>query len=262
MEFEIAVPTHRRAELCAKMISDLPPETHHRVTLFLSDEKDEQQYEALPFKKANTGARNLLQKLNYIHYHYPIGTKVVQLEDDIKLVEADPNNPQKTQQITNIEDLIIQAFKKQPQGLWCFGSTANAFYMLEEDKRGLYFAAGFAFGFTSTHDKELELTVPYKNDYERTIKYFLKYGSILRLGNTGVATKSFVTKGGLQENTSTEARRAEEEKCVEYLLERYGYMLRINKNRRSPMPEIAFRNPRIHPDECRLRERRRNATRQ
>lgn len=256
----IAVPTHRRAPAIPKLLEQIPEQMKGEITLFLSDEQDEQEYAHLRLKTKVTGADNLRDKLNYIHNYYPVGTKVLQLEDDIQLLEKISGQP-KTRPITNLQAICQQAFIKQPTGLWAFGPTANHFFMAEQDKRGLYFAAGYAYGFTSNHDKTLEVTLAYKNDYERTIKYFIKYGSILRIGSTGVATKNYTNPGGLQANATAEKRRQIESECVDALLAEYPYLLRENLNRTSPMRELAFRSPRIHPDECRLRQRRKHAGR-
>lgn len=260
--FNVAIPSHRRADLLPLLMKQFSERMREATTIFVSDRQDEIDYAHLGAKVVTTETASLRDKLNYIHTYYPIGTKVFQVEDDVTFVEAAPDNKSKARQLENLEAKIETAFSNQPKGLWGFGSTANPFYMIENDRRGLYFVPGFAFGFTSTHDKSLELTQHFKTDYERTIKYFLKYGPILRVGNTGIATKSYETAGGLQQGSSTEARRQKEEECVQYLLDRYGYVLRRNPRRKSPMPEIAFRSPKIHVDEARLMERRRNATRQ
>jgi len=240
MEIQIAIPTHRREQLVGRTIQQIPKDWQQNITLFLSDDEDGKRYADVKANKIVTAAVNLRQKLNFIEDYYDIGTKVFQCEDDVIFVQPDKNRKNR-EKLVKVQETILRGFEKQPLGLFGFGSVSNAFFMPKTDQEGFFSIPGYAFGYTATKNPNLKVTIDYKMDAERSCKYFLEYGKLLRLANTGILTKNYITAGGLQEKTKYEERKAAEVRCCDELIRRYPNLVRYNHNRTSPMPEILLR---------------------
>jgi hypothetical protein len=125
-------------------------------------------------------------------------------------------------------------------GLWGIVPHNNAFYFSGGVTSTLKLIVAHAFGFIATGDEWLAVTQPSKTDYERTCRYWVRYGKVVRLDNYGPKTKSYTQAGGMQANHSKEARALIEATSVEYLTKRFPHLLQRKDKKTSPFAEMRF----------------------
>jgi hypothetical protein len=115
----------------------------------------------------------LIKARNAIMKYFKVGEKLLCLDDDIEDMKSLSDD--------SIETEILKSFKymkKNNINLGGFNPTYNEKFSSKTYKSGLYFCVGFSYmlindKYYSDSEDELE-------DYDRTIKYYLKYGANFR----------------------------------------------------------------------------------
>jgi hypothetical protein len=181
--YQVAIPSFRRPLLASQTVANLvacgvPPDV---ITLFLSDPTEGDEYRALIPHPTNivVGRPGICANRNRINHHYRPGTRVVSIDDDTTTVPALAGK--RLAPFTALHDFFTQAWDIAGCRLWGVNPTANPFYMNATPivKHGLYFACGGLHG--AVTDPTLpDLTLPVKEDYERTIHYYEADGVVAR----------------------------------------------------------------------------------
>jgi hypothetical protein len=91
--------------------------------------------------------------------------------------------------------------------------------------------------FICRNHKDLLITVEEKQDYEKTLQYFLRYGGVIRYRGAGVSTSYDKNEGGLQQ-PGREGRMLEESK---YLEEKYPSFCKMMRKNNKPDIFLDFR---------------------
>ena len=97
----------------------------------------------------------------------------------------------------------------------------------------LKFLIGYLTGVKNNKKAEIR-TIGDKEDYERTIKYYLKDGGVLRYNNICCNTKCYKEPGGIQATRKKEDSLRNAMK----LMKDYPNLVRINNSRKSGFAEI------------------------
>jgi hypothetical protein len=118
---------------------------------------------------------------------------------------------------------------------------SNAFYFSGKVTRSLKLVVAHCFGFVGSRCDDLRVTCPSKTDYERTCRYFVRYGFVVRHDMVGVKTKSYVAAGGMQAVHSHSERAALERASVDYITRRWPHLVAEKKKASSPFAEMRFR---------------------
>jgi hypothetical protein len=250
--YQVAIPSHNRAPLLAR--KTLPMLAHGgvaatAVTVFVATEDEAAQYkQVLPADQYRTivvtRGDGISGQRNAIMRHYPIGTQLVQVDDDVaKLQALQPGTPARLAPITDVDGFIRTAFirvRKVGAVLWGVYPAPNAGFMHHRLRVGLAFIIGTFFGTTVRHITCEVATVPVKEDYEASVRYFLRDGRVARFEDVTLATYYAKTPGGLQGIRTT----AMEAGAVFELRRRYPQLVHLNPRRRSGLPEIILRDKR------------------
>lgn len=247
---KIAIPSHRRRESLEqktlKMLSENSVK-NHQVYIFVSDERDFKNYESLSSKGYNVvydlDLGDIVKKLNYIHRYFPIGDKVILVEDDIEglAIKSGKNSLDKFTGLKELSEKMFTNCEVVGTKIWGVSSNANPFYMKNDISDGLIFIVANIFGFISTKDPFLRVSHVCKSDYERTLLYFVKFGRVLRSNFVCAITKNYKNSGGLQEIKSNRAR-LERLACIS-LVKRFPHLVQINekKSEKSMYMELKLR---------------------
>ena len=116
--------------------------------------------------------------------------------------------------------------------------VANQFFMKNKVSTNLkYIAAGFYY-FISEQDKTLLVELEDKEDFERSIKYFIKYNSVARLEMVTMKTKFYKGAGGLQATRTEERIR----KSALYLATKYPEYCKMNTGKKTGHAEVRLIN--------------------
>lgn len=248
-DYVIAIPTHRRRRILEEQTLKYLNQTNvdmGRVTLFLSDRRDSEDYRDLDVKKITTKAGNVQAKFNFIHNHYPVGTPVFLMEDDVEIIRGLKRGTNETKTCCDLDKLIRRGFECVGLGgIFGVAPHSNAFFFTHKETPTLKLVVAFAFGFISTRREDLEVSAPSKTDYERTCKYWLRYGETWRLDSYGVQTKSYNQEGGIQAEMGSDVRAEKEQEACDYLVKTYPTLCAHKPKRSSPFAEIKFKSQAI-----------------
>ncbi len=256
MKFSIAIPSHRRADRIKDTLdwlySTTAPEAAEEVRIFLSDKRDKEDYwkmlkewrrpDLMPPNRPKlevTEAHNVTEKFNAIHMFYPKRTRVFVLEDDVNVCVPDEKNRARPAKDEELLDVIMTGWTTVGRaGLWGIVPHSNPFYFGGKVTTSLKLVVAHAFGFVSTQDPRLKVTQIGKSDYERTILYFIRYGKVIRVDTAGCLTKSYTAAGGIQSDLTREERAEAELASCDYLVRRYGHLIRHNTKKKSLFAEL------------------------
>lgn len=233
-----AIPSHRRSDtITGKTLWMLESQWVEKrdITIFLSDHTDMVYYNAIQsrgYSCVNTNTKNVVDKFNAIHRFYPVGSRVVFVEDDIESLKQKGDGKNELLDFTALKPTAMQLFdfcETKGTALWGISSNANPFYMKKDGlSYGFKFIVANLFGFISTSDKFLEISQQMKSDYERTLLYFVRYGGVFRADGICAITKNYKNVGGLQDL----AQRGElEALACKNLVRRFPHLVQINEKK-------------------------------
>jgi len=191
--------------------------------------------------KANTAA----EKFNAAHRVYPKGTRVLLFEDDIDDIVQKNDLKQSPVSAENFQMIATKSFEyceKIGAKIWGMCPTPNGFYMKNRICHGLKFCVANVYGFISDPDRQnsVDVNLPSKTDYERSIRYFIRDGATVRADMISPITKNYKNSGGLQDLAAGK-RLAYENAAVSELLSKYPTLVRRNLNRVGEYPEIVIK---------------------
>jgi len=190
--YQIAIPSLSRVKLLeSQTLATL--EDHHipksQITIFCID-KEYDEYKKLDYKVV-VGELGLIKQKQFIENYYPVDTNILFLDDDIQEIDTDNFN--------SLDEFIQHAFlecRKQQCYIWSVYPVWNKFY--RENKKlstSLKLCIGAFTGIINRKDNP-KIIFDDREDLDRTIKYFMRDGIVLRFNNVGYKTK-FFNHGGL-----------------------------------------------------------------
>lgn len=210
IDYQIAVPSFKRA----KTIQDktfkvfehhnIPPE---RVTVFVANDEEYAIYEeALRDHKYGknivVGVPTIGAQRNFIERHYPEGTYLMMFDDDVQEVQR-RNEQVKLEPIDDLYTEIIEAgFRAcEEHGAKTFGiyAASNAFFMKDRVMTNLCYIIASMFGVIVEHDDNLQRVTNHGEDYEYSLRHWVKHGIVCRLDKYTVKSNYYKEEGGLQD---------------------------------------------------------------
>jgi hypothetical protein len=199
-EIPIAIPTYRRCPiLWQKTLRFLRTQNYpaHLITLFVADEEEKEAYiRATPellYGQIVVGVKGLAEQRNFISQYYKEGEIICQMDDDLEDIEL-----LRGLRFGELLDMGVKEIESGKVGL--FGVLPN------NDKRrfkpSMTYHLTHILGtfFVLKNHKDFVLECTEKEDFVRSIWYFIKYGAVARYRGGGVKTSFRKTAGGLQEN--------------------------------------------------------------
>lgn len=177
------------------------------------------------------GSLGLANQRNFISKYYPENEIYVSMDDDVKrLVFMQPS-----MSFCGFIRFCVQQIQTKETGL--VGVLPNTDGRKMKSKITEHLTHILGSFFVIRNHKDIEITTNEKEDYERSIKYFLRYGKVFRYCMAGVDTDYAKTPGGLQTPGRIDRMRLE----VEHLLTIYPDMLKIRIKKDMPDIELNWR---------------------
>jgi hypothetical protein len=183
---------------------------------------------------------------NAISAAWPANARLVNCDDDIRAIQRLSPDASRLVDVPNLSVFFAAAFDwsdRQGVGLWGLSPVRNPFFMKGDWVAGLYFAIGQCFGVVN--DPKLQLAHGAKEDYERTLLYYERYGAVGRINDHVAHTRPMRGhKGGMQTVAGCDGlpRRDAEHAAITDLKRRWPYLIR-DKPARDGFPEIALTQP-------------------
>lgn len=205
MDYQIAIPSYKRPETIKNKTLKLLMDHNidkNKITIFVADNDEEKIYkQSLGNEyKIVVGVHTIGNQRNFIERYYNENTRVVMFDDDLDGVFI--KNENNLDLIDNIEnDLIINGFNECiKNNSYVFGvyAAANAYFMLNRIYTKLCYIPGGVFGVIIQHDNFLQRKTNHGEDYEYSIRQYIKNKIVVRFDYITIKSKFFKEQGGLQ----------------------------------------------------------------
>jgi hypothetical protein len=245
LEYKIVIPTYKRVETLKNKTlfylqkCNIPME---KVWLFVASQDEYESYKHYLDLGLNivVGVPVLMHQRNFVKNYFEQDQAIVQIDDDIEDVYVKIDD-KKYEPFYDLDSLINQAFAaciEHNTKFWGISAVLNAMFMKHGYSTNLKFCVGCFWG--EFNDKEIVLSIDEKEDYERTIKYYEKYGAVIRFNGYAPKTKFYKEGGGMQEYRTDDHSRI----SAEYLMAKYPNYVSVNNNRVGEKLQIRlYHNP-------------------
>lgn len=214
MKYEIAIPSYKRSETVKTKTLKLLEKyniPHEIVTIFVGNDEEKMIYEKAlkdsPYQQIVVGQVGMGAIRNFISNYYSENTKVMHFDDDLseilKKIDDKVMKP-----VDNLEEeVIFRGFEEcRKNNSYIFGiyAASNPMFMKHRVAVGLYYCIGSLWGNIIRHDKDLLVTLDDKEDFERSLQYYVKDRVVVRLDDITVKSKYYTEQGGMQVERTTE----------------------------------------------------------
>lgn len=229
MNYVVAIPSHKRAQVLRDRTLTLLDKLsipHSSIFVFVSKGNIKTYRDILPDDVTIIlGLEGVANNRMFISNYFDEGQNILSIDDDVQAIyELDGL---KTKELDNIDELIKNTFNElETTGLAMAGiyPTKNPFYMKPNHTTDLRFCIGQLRFFKNDRFCEKRKFIMLE-DFETTIKYYLKYNGVLRLNDISVKANYNSLAGGMSDNTdrSPLAKRTE----VERFFQKYEHYCHI-----------------------------------
>ena len=208
---QIAIPSYKRPQtLQNKTLRLLRKEGFEAkdITVFLASEEERQAYQ--PFLMADfspalvVGRPGIHQQRAFIESYYPLGTRVLCLDDDVSAIKrlAVYDQP-----LPAIFARCFEIAAREGCKLWGIYPTSHGLCLKDQAIKGLTYIIGACYGFEAS--EPFEYPRPFSEDYRRSVLAYLRDGGSLRFEGMGPVTRYFKEPGGLQEFRTAASQEAQ-----------------------------------------------------
>lgn len=259
MSYEVAIPSHARAETLASktlpMLADGGVD-RGRVRVFVpTGQIDEYRAvldpgtfsEIVPLDyvpgptpdEIEAGPASVGIARNRIARWYPAGTDLLQVDDDMRGLIRRVDD-QTVVDVDDIDGLVSAGFDLASRNacyLWGVYPAPNPYFMKSRVRVDhLYIGAGM-FGTRLRHDPCELVVLDDKEDFERSIRFYERDGAVLRIEWVSWRTEGYAGAGGLQ----TVRTDPNIERSARWLASRYPGLCRLNMAKKSGKAEVRLR---------------------
>jgi len=239
---KFVIPSYNRAgkvktiELLKKNNIDIK-----QIYIFVVEEEHLEYKKHYPEYKIIIGEKGLVNQRQFINNYFKEGAKIVSMDDDLYAIrQFNEIEGVKTLTDTDLKAFICAGFKECIRVSSCiFGIYPNDNYnrdMSDSITYDLCFLIGHLFGYINRKNGKLKIDYDQKEDYIRSLKYFLLDGVLVRFNNVCCITNTYKNAGGM--NTDSNKRIEENNHTVDKLIKEYPEYIRLNKSRKSLYKEI------------------------
>lgn len=205
MNYCVAIPSYGRPDILRKTTLKLLEKqgiAENRIIIFLRDEEERQRYGDLErFKVVITKSSGIKNTRNFLRNYFTtceeIYDFVLFIDDDIKDIVKGKDSLE----VGELYDLILdmyQVAKREKMGLVGICGFHNHYFLKDKITTNLKYIIGAFCGILEPKKNSvIQCTVEHGEDYEFTIKHFLRDGGVIRFNNYGLKTKYYNEKGGI-----------------------------------------------------------------
>lgn len=249
--YKIVIPSYNREKtIQQKTLATLKKYNipASKIDIFVADSSQYEIYRNALGAEYNIiiGVKGLAEVRNFILDYYPKDTKLVSMDDDIEgfLMKSDTGRIAQLPS-DSLEQIIQIGFTKAEEHktiLWGLYPVNNNLFMKQNISSDLKFIIGSCFGIinpTATKEKgNIELPIKEKHDYILSLIVWERYNSVIRINYVSAKSQCYKEPGGLQSNPG---RLEREKEVVEYIMNKWPQLVRINTRRKSLYPEILLK---------------------
>lgn len=205
--WRIAIPSYKRENtlknktLSMLMRNNIDPS---KIDVFVADEYEKEKYQRTlksgTYGRIIVGEVGMMAIRNYIQSFYDEGQRVVCLDDDLNdIVSIDRKQHwKKVEKLSSLFDYIFTICDESGARYWGIYAAANNFFMSRTIGLGLYYIIGSCWGMVVSHEKSLYVTMDDKEDFERSVRAYRRFGRVARMNFITVKSNYYGEEGGMQ----------------------------------------------------------------
>lgn len=212
MSYIICIPSYKRAETCRdKTLTMLQHNNIDKkyIHVFVANKTEFNTYNSLlhknTYNKIIIGKKGLVQQREYIQKYYPRNANLLFLDDDVESVDLTLSQLFKGLSLHSFIKKAFEICKKENAHIWGVYPVFNPFFRKPKPEitTSLKYIVGAFYGIINQQyprSLSLSLTKKFngqKEDVERSIKYFIQDGKVIRFNRIGFITKYYGKSGGL-----------------------------------------------------------------
>lgn len=210
-DYVICIPSYKRNEVCNERTLKTLHENKidpKKIYVYVADKEDYKLYEETldknNYNKLIIGKKGLVQQREFIMKHWPNGKHIVFLDDDIEKIDLSLSSEFKTHSLDYFIKYAFNECIKYKSYIWGVYAVFNPFFRKarKEMTTDLNYIVGAFYGIINRPNlNKINLNITRENgqkeDVERTLKYFINDGIVLRFNKVGFITKYYGKEGGL-----------------------------------------------------------------
>ena len=210
-DYVVCVPSYKRAETCndktLKMLKNnkIPAS---KIYVYVANNEEYKEYsEKLDKKLYNklvVGIKGLVPQRQFIMEHWKEGQHIVFFDDDVQSIDLSISKLFKGKSLDYFFKYAFKECKATKSFMWGVYPVYNPFFREARDEMStcLNYIVGAFYGIINRPNlKSIRLSITKENgqkeDVERTIKYFIEDGIVIRFNRVGFVTKYYGKSGGL-----------------------------------------------------------------
>lgn len=220
-DFVVAIPSYDRPkELNKKTLSMLSDNNISKniITVFVANTEQKKIYEEEIGSdyKVVVGVKGMTNIRNFMTNYYTSGKKILFIDDDISRIVKGQSDGMKITAVTNLKTLASNGFnlcKKHGYHIWGLHPSSNPRSLKSSNlvTNNLKYIIGALYGVIN--DKTIKVSLDSAEDYERTLKYYIKYGGVIRFNNYSGYT-TYYAKGGMEAAGRTSTKEDSDKKAL------------------------------------------------
>ena len=208
-DYIVAIPSYKRAEVCRdKTLAML---RHHKIPaskifVYVANNEELAEYEKVIdkglFHKLVVGKKGLVPQRQFIMSQWPEGKRIVFFDDDVAKIDLSLSSMFKGKSLDAFFKAAFSECVKQHSYIWGVYPVFNPFFRKGRDEIStcLNYIVGAFYGIINRPNlSAIKLTITKENgqkeDVERTLKYFVNDGIVLRFNRVGFVTKYYNPNG-------------------------------------------------------------------
>lgn len=244
----VAIPSRKREQAIQEQslrtlaLGGVPSQI---IDIFVDDEAARESYVAaldpalygsvIVIPDDTPGPTGVCRAWNAISRHYPVGSLLLCMDDDIEgvLQRVDSKTLAPVRDLLALAEAGFKYMRRAGANVWGVYPTANAMFMSKTVTADLRFLVGCFYGMAN-HGGEWDLVCDAKLDYEQTLRFWKRDRHVCRLNFIAPKTKYYAGSGGMADQRSVESALV----SAERLMSLFPDNVKINNARVNEYPEV------------------------
>jgi hypothetical protein len=208
-DYIIAIPSYKRSEVCRdKTLNMLKTNkiSANKIYVYVANKEEYEEYKNVldktSYHKLVVGIKGLVPQRKFIMNEWGEGKNIVFFDDDVAKIDLTLSSMFRGKSLDYFLKTAFSESRKQGAYIWGVYPVFNPFFRKsrEEISTCLNYIVGAFYGVINRPNlKKLDLTITKENgqkeDVERTLKYFINDGIVLRFNRVGFITKYYNPNG-------------------------------------------------------------------
>jgi len=210
-DYVVCIPSYKRAELCNEKTLSMLKENNipaKKIYVYVANQEEYDEYikilDKSKYNKLVVGIKGLVPQRQFIMEQFPQGKHIVFFDDDVSMIDLTMSSITKGKSLDFFFKYAFKECRTHKSFIWGVYPVFNPFFRKgrPEMTTALNYIVGAFYGIINRPNlKAIELTITKENgqkeDVERTLKYFVEDGIVLRFNRVGFMTKYYGKSGGL-----------------------------------------------------------------